>query len=107
MYNFILISHELGKTQCLVGADLRKVKRKSTRHLPKCDVSTIFHASAASGGSYVDSVLITNSPDNYRMVKVKVRTPRNPQIGDKFASRHGQKGVVGFDFPETVRIKFP
>lgn len=48
--------------------------------------------------------MITDSPDGYRMVKVKIRTPRIPQIGDKFASRHGQKGVVGMCFSEEVII---
>ena len=49
---------------------------------------------------YIDRVIITEGPQGDIVVKVKVRSDRLPEIGDKFSSRHGQKGVVGAIVPE-------
>ena len=48
----------------------------------------------------VDSVMVTEAPSSNRMVKVRVRSVKIPEVGDKFASRHGQKGVIGLLLPQ-------
>lgn len=44
---------------------------------------------------YIDKVLLTNMENDQILIKVNIRQTRRPELGDKFSSRHGQKGVCG------------
>jgi DNA-directed RNA polymerase subunit B len=43
----------------------------------------------------VDKVLVSETGDGDKLIKMKMREYRVPELGDKFATRHGQKGTVG------------
>lgn len=49
---------------------------------------------------YVDKSFITDGEEGFRIAKVRIREERIPAIGDKMASRAGQKGTIGLIIPE-------
>ena len=49
---------------------------------------------------YVDKNYLQKNGDGYNSCKIKLRALRQPVIGDKFSSRHGQKGTIGNIIPE-------
>lgn len=51
--------------------------------------------------SYIEKVLISSNPEEAFLVKMLLRQTRRPEIGDKFSSRHGQKGVCGLIVPQA------
>lgn len=90
----------IGKTTPIM--DPEKSTRNSPYYVQK-DSSTCLKRTETG---IVDSVVLT-SKDGYRLAKVRIRSTRVPQIGDKFASRHAQKGTVGImlrqeDMPFTA-----
>ena len=45
--------------------------------------------------SYVEKVMVSSNADEMYLIKMLLRQTRRPELGDKFSSRHGQKGVTG------------
>jgi len=50
--------------------------------------------------TYIDKNYTGRNGDGYNFAKVRVRITRKPVLGDKFSSRHGQKGTCGNIIPE-------
>lgn len=54
-----------------------------------------------SEAGVVDNIWITKTSEGNKLIKARVRSVCFAEIGDKFASRHGQKGVVGMIIPQA------
>ncbi|XP_053575638.1 DNA-directed RNA polymerase III subunit RPC2 [Bombina bombina] len=53
-----------------------------------------------STDSYIEKVMISSNAEEAFLIKILLRQTRRPEIGDKFSSRHGQKGVCGLIVPQ-------
>lgn len=51
-------------------------------------------------GVYIDQVLVSDTDQDTTIIKTLLRSTRRPELGDKFSSRHGQKGVCGLISPQ-------
>ena len=50
---------------------------------------------------YIDGNYVNYNAEGYRFCKTKIRNSKIPEIGDKFSSRHGQKGTVGMTYMQS------
>ncbi|KAH8617705.1 putative DNA directed RNA polymerase III [Trypanosoma vivax] len=83
----------VGKTVPIPESMRENATTANTRIMKRdCSIS-----SRTAEKGVVDKVMLTENKGN-RFTKVKVRTIKIPNIGDKFCSRHGQKGTNGIQF---------
>ncbi|KAF2100328.1 putative DNA-directed RNA polymerase II subunit RPB2 [Rhizodiscina lignyota] len=83
----------IGKT-APIAPDAEELGQRTKLHT-KRDVSTPLRSTE---NGIVDQVVLTTNTEGNKFVKVRTRTTKVPQIGDKFASRHGQKGTIGITY---------
>ena len=83
----------IGKTAPL-PPDSEELGQRSSLH-QKRDVSVPLKSTEQG---VIDQVMISTNSEGTKFVKIRTRATRVPQIGDKFASRHGQKGTIGITY---------
>ena len=76
---------------------IKQNKNDNTKVIKYEDQSKIFRTHEKC---YIDSNYMDRNGEGYKFCKVRVRNTRQPVIGDKFSSRHGQKGTIGNIIPE-------
>jgi DNA-directed RNA polymerase II subunit RPB2 len=85
----------IGKT-APIAPDAEELGQRTKMHI-KRDVSTPLRSTE---NGIIDQVVLTTNLEGLKFVKVRTRTTKVPQIGDKFASRHGQKGTIGITYQQ-------
>ncbi len=81
----------IGKTIC------KAVKKNDARVMEITDASIVIKHGEEG---YLDSVLDTVTNEGIRVAKIRIRIPRRPEIGDKFASSTAQKGTCGMIYSQ-------
>ena len=76
---------------------IKENKNDNTKIIKYEDQSRVFRTNEET---YIDKNFIDRNGDGYNFCKVRLRNLRKPVIGDKFSSRHGQKGTIGNIIPE-------
>ena len=76
---------------------IKENKNDNTKVIKYEDQSRVFRTHEET---FVDRNFMDRNGDGYNFCKVRLRNIRKPVIGDKFSSRHGQKGTIGNLIPE-------
>ncbi len=83
------------KGDVIVGKTFTKVYKEDT------DEKTDSSVSIKNGEEgYIDQIFETTTVDGNRMLKIKIRNVKIPELGDKFSSRYAQKGICGMIYPQ-------
>ena len=70
------------------------LKDKKAKYIYKDNSITI----RGNESGFIDENYINVNSEGHKFSKIKIRSERIPQIGDKFSSRHGQKGTIGMTY---------
>ena len=77
---------------------IKAARNDHTKVIKYRDQSRIYRTNE---DTYIDKNYVHRNGDGYTFAKIRVRAYRKPRIGDKFSSRHGQKGTIGNVVPEA------
>lgn len=94
---FISKNEYVTSKDIIIGKVLPLKKKNENGHQIFKDCSTNLRTNESG---FIDRIYTDRNADGFRFVKVKIRSIRIPSIGDKFASRSGQKGTAGIIYPQ-------
>ena len=75
---------------------IKENRNDHTKVIKYKDLSRVYRTHEKT---YVDKNYVHTNGDGYTFAKIRTRTYRKPKHGDKFSSRHGQKGTIGLILP--------
>jgi DNA-directed RNA polymerase II subunit RPB2 len=93
---FVPINTHVTSNDIIIGKVFPIKSKTKTKYVYR-DSSTFLRSNETG---YIDKIYVNRNGDGHKFCKVRVRTTRVPNIGDKFSSRHGQKGTCGMLLPE-------
>lgn len=82
----------VNENDAIIGISIPTGERDNQGREILVDNSTFIRRNEAG---IVDKVFVGSDIDGNKFCKVRIRKEKIPELGDKFASRHGQKGVIG------------
>ena len=86
----IIVGSKVKKGDVLIGRVLTHTSKNGTSEMKDCSI-----AAKGNEKGVVDTVVVGTTPEGFKFVKIKIRSIRIPEVGDKFASRSAQKGTIG------------
>ena len=84
----------------MIGKTVKMDNVTGEKLLSKHTHKDISHTMKNSDSGIVDRVMMSTNLDGEKFVKIRTRSVRIPEMGDKLASTHGQKGTIGMIIPE-------
>ena len=97
----IIPENSLVENRDIIIAKVQPIKDARNDHTKPIKFSDQSRIYRTREESYIDKNYMERNGDGYNFCKVRIRTVRKPVIGDKFSSRHGQKGTIGNIIPEA------
>jgi DNA-directed RNA polymerase II subunit RPB2 len=96
----VVPENTLIKDRDIIIAKVLPIKENKNDYTKTIKFTDESHVHRTNEETYIDKNYIECNGDGYNFCKVRLRNYRKPVIGDKFSSRHGQKGTIGNIIPE-------
>ena len=97
----LIPENELVKNRDILISKVLPINKNEPTKVLKYEDHSVMYRSSTNEETYVDKNYVDKNANGYPISKTRLRTLRFPVVGDKFSSRHGQKGTIGNIIPEA------